>query len=209
MVNNKTSLLQLRVMAQESPEKALSELNSLIETFPYFQAARVLELDILKECNHKRYKKALRLCALQTSYRDVLYEHLENQNISTKNIPKYPSHPSEENSFLTWLDWINNQTREITEEEEKTNTKFDWIDDFLEHNPKITASKSAENKDLTKSQSLTTNEIMTETLANLYWKQKKYEEAKNAFKVLALKYPEKSGFFADQIKLLEAEMASK
>ena len=208
MVNNKASLLQLRVMAQVSPEKALSELNSLIETFPYFQAARVLELDILKECNHKRYKKALRLCALQTSYRDVLYEHLENQNISTKNIPKYPSHPSEENSFLTWLDWINNQTREITEEE-KTNTKFDWIDDFLERNPKITASKSAKNKDLTKSQSLITNEIMTETLANLYWKQKKYEEAKNAFRVLALKYPEKSGFFADQIKLLEAEMASK
>jgi hypothetical protein len=206
MVNSKASLLQLRVMAQESPEKALSELNSLIETFPYFQAARVLELDILKECNHKRYKKALRLCALQTSYRDVLYEHLENQNISTKNIPKYPSHPSEENSFLTWLDWINNQTREITEEEE---TKFDWIDDFLERNPKITVSKSAENKDLTKSQSLTTKEIMTETLANLYWKQKKYEEAKNAFRVLALKYPEKSGFFADQIKLLEAEMASK
>jgi len=207
MVNNKASLLQLRVMAQESPEKALSELNSLIETFPYFQAARVLELDILKECNHKRYKKALRLCALQTSYRDVLYEHLENQNISTKNIPKYPSHPSEENSFLTWLDWINNQTRE--EEEKITTKKFDWIDDFLEQNPKITASKSAENKDLTKSQSLTTNEIMTETLANLYWKQKKYEEAKNAFRVLALKYPEKSGFFADQIKLLEAEMASK
>ena len=206
MVNSKASLLQLRVMAQESPEKALSELNSLIETFPYFQAARVLELDILKECNHKRYKKALRLCALQTSYRDVLYEHLENQNISTKNIPKYPSHPSEENSFLTWLDWINNQTREITKEEE---TKFDWIDDFLERNPKITVSKSAENKDLTKSQSLTTKEIMTETLANLYWKQKKYEEAKNAFRVLALKYPEKSGFFADQIKLLEAEMASK
>ena len=206
MVNSKASLLQLRVMAQESPEKALSELNSLIETFPYFQAARVLELDILKECNHKRYKKALRLCALQTSYRDVLSEHLENQNISTKNIPKYPSHPSEENSFLTWLDWINNQTREITEEEE---TKFDWIDDFLERNPKITVSKSAENKDLTKSQSLTTKEIMTETLANLYWKQKKYEEAKNAFRVLALKYPEKSGFFADPIKLLEAEMASK
>jgi hypothetical protein len=50
---------------------------------------------------------------------------------------------------------------------------------------------------------------MTETLANLYWKQKKYEEAKNAFRVLALKYPEKSGFFADQIKLIEAEMASK
>ena len=182
MVNNKTSLSQLRVMAQESPEEALSELNSLIKNFPYFQAARVLELDILKECNHKRYKKALRLCALQTSYRDVLYEHLENQNISTNNIPKSLNQSSEENSFLAWLDWINSQTQE-----EKTETKkFDWIDDFLEQNPKISTAQTSEKKDLTQSQSLTTNEIMTETLANLYWKQKKYEEAKNAFKSLSL-----------------------
>jgi predicted Zn-dependent protease len=205
MVNNKTSLSQLRAMAYESPEKALSELNNLIETFPYFQAARVLELDILKQYNHKKYKKALRLCALQTSYRDVLYEHLENQNISTNNIPENLSQLSEENTFLAWLDWINSQTQE----ERSETTKFDWIDDFLERNPKIPSSQTSEKKDLTQSQSLTTNEIMTETLANLYWKQKKYEEAKNAFRVLALKYPEKSGFFADQIKLLEAEMASK
>jgi len=205
MVNNKTSLSQLRAMAYESPEKALSELNNLIETFPYFQAARVLELDILKQYNHKKYKKALRLCALQTSYRDVLYEHLENQNISTNNIPENLSQLSEENTFLAWLDWINSQTQE----EKSETTKFDWIDDFLERNPKIPSSQTSEKKDLTQSQSLTTNEIMTETLANLYWKQKKYEEAKNAFRVLALKYPEKSGFFADQIKLLEAEMASK
>lgn len=203
MVNSTTSLSQLRAMAEKAPEKALTELSTLIETYPYFQAARVLELDLLRHLNHKGYKKALRLCALQTSFRVALYEHLENHNISTQSIPKTPNQHSEENSFLAWLEWVNSHTRETHSK------KFDWIDDFLESNPKISPSKSTENKDLSKSHPLATNEIMTETLAKLYWKQKKFEEAKNAFKILALKYPEKSGFFADQIKLVEAEMASK
>jgi uncharacterized protein HemY len=46
---------------------------------------------------------------------------------------------------------------------------------------------------------------MTETLAHLYWKQKKYGEAKKAFKILSLKYPEKSSLFADCIKQIKLE----
>ena len=41
---------------------------------------------------------------------------------------------------------------------------------------------------------------MTETLAKVYLEQNKYENAIKAYKILSLKYPEKSGFFADQIK---------
>ena len=48
-----------------------------------------------------------------------------------------------------------------------------------------------------------------ETLAHLYWKQKKYAEAKSAFKILSLKYPEKSGLFADEIKQIESELSGK
>jgi len=50
---------------------------------------------------------------------------------------------------------------------------------------------------------------MTETLARVYWEQKKYKKAIQAFKILSLKYPEKSGFFADQIKKLKKAQASK
>ena len=46
---------------------------------------------------------------------------------------------------------------------------------------------------------------MTETLAHLYWKQKKYDEAKKAFKILSLKYPEKSSLFATHIKKIKLE----
>ncbi len=44
---------------------------------------------------------------------------------------------------------------------------------------------------------------MTETLAKLYLEQKKYKKAIQAYKILSLKYPEKSSFFADRIKAVK------
>jgi hypothetical protein len=37
-------------------------------------------------------------------------------------------------------------------------------------------------------------------LAEIYLKQALWDKAINAYEVLSLKYPEKSGFFADRIK---------
>ena len=45
-----------------------------------------------------------------------------------------------------------------------------------------------------------TDELMTETLAKVFVKQKKFENALQAYQILSLKYPEKNSFFADQIK---------
>ena len=44
---------------------------------------------------------------------------------------------------------------------------------------------------------------MTETLAKVYLEQKKFSSAIKAYDILSLKYPEKSGFFADQIKKIK------
>ena len=41
---------------------------------------------------------------------------------------------------------------------------------------------------------------MTETLAKIYVKQQKFKEALYAYRILSLKYPEKSSLFANQIK---------
>ena len=44
---------------------------------------------------------------------------------------------------------------------------------------------------------------MTETLAKIFVKQQKYNKAIQAYKILSLKYPEKSTLFADEIDKLK------
>ncbi|MCP4975233.1 MAG: hypothetical protein GY931_03650 [Maribacter sp.] len=79
--------------------------------------------------------------------------------------------------------------------------KFDLIDRFIENNPKIVPTqKTASKVDIKESIKLDKDELMTETLAKVYLEQKKYKKAIQAYKILSLKYPEKSGFFADRIK---------
>ena len=202
MVNEKQTIEELQGLAKNEPEKALLTVKKIIKEYPYFMAARVLELDILKATNQKGYKHALRACALQTTQRNVLYQHLENLAQSVENDQQQITVPNENNlhSFLQWLELIDDKTSD------RTPSKFDWIDDFLAQNAKINPAKNtAMIKDLSKENPLSKNEIMTETLAHLYWKQKKYDEAKKAFKILSLKYPEKSSLFADNIKQIKSE----
>jgi hypothetical protein len=202
MVNEKQTIEELQGLAKNEPEKALLTVKKIIKEYPYFMAARVLELDILKTTNQKGYKHALRACALQTTQRNILYQHLENLAQSVENDQQQITVPNENNlhSFLQWLELIDDKTSD------RTPSKFDWIDDFLAQNAKINPAKNtATIKDLSRENPLSKNEIMTETLAHLYWKQKKYDEAKKAFKILSLKYPEKSSLFADHIKQIKSE----
>ena len=45
--------------------------------------------------------------------------------------------------------------------------------------------------------------FLTESLAKIYIKQKRYSKALEIIKKLSLKYPEKNIYFADQIRFLE------
>ncbi len=47
--------------------------------------------------------------------------------------------------------------------------------------------------------------LVTETLAKVYWQQKKYHLALEAYRYLRLEYPEKSSYFARLIKEIKAE----
>ena len=54
-----------------------------------------------------------------------------------------------------------------------------------------------------------TESLMTETLARIYVEQKNYDKAIQSYQILSLKYPEKSGFFADQIKRIQILQKNK
>ncbi|WP_299769619.1 hypothetical protein [uncultured Dokdonia sp.] len=79
------------------------------------------------------------------------------------------------------------------------------VDSFIESNPKIEFSPAtpAPKKNLAKESITPSEALMTETLARVYVEQKNFKKAKQAYRILSLKYPEKSGFFADQIRAVE------
>ena len=75
---------------------------------------------------------------------------------------------------------------------------------LLRLKPKIKSLKnSPQQQNTTQEDSKPSNSLMTETLAKVYLQQKNYKKAIQAYKILILKNPEKSGFFADQIRAVE------
>lgn len=118
--------------------------------------------------------------------------------------------PKEENSEDTIIQTSDTDTK--TEASEAQHTEADTrkrkqniIDSFIETNPKIEFSPVAEatKKNLAKASLIPSEALMTETLARVYVEQKNYKKAKQAYRILSLKYPEKSGFFADQIRAVQ------
>ncbi len=113
----------------------------------------------------------------------------------------------ESHSFNEWLQLGIFKPIERKKTKSKHAEKFDIIDKFIATNPKIKPiRKSDSSPTLEKQESTDYKNLMTETLAQVYLEQKKYEYAIKAYRILSLKYPEKSSFFADQIneiKILE------
>ncbi|SEE27267.1 hypothetical protein SAMN04487765_1969 [Tenacibaculum sp. MAR_2010_89] len=110
-------------------------------------------------------------------------------------------------SFNQWLELSskNSIVRDQSSEKkiEKNSEKDILINRFIETSPKITRPTKGISKEIKVTESQQNNRLMTETLAKVYLEQKKYDSAIQAYKILSLKYPEKSGFFADQIKKIK------
>ena len=117
---------------------------------------------------------------------------------------------SESHSFSEWLRLTSAQPikREEQEEEEYQkdelqHKKFELIDRFISKSPKIKPGKPTNKSNLAETNTTPPESLMTETLARVYLEQKNYKKAIQAYKILILKNPEKSGFFADQIRAIE------
>ena len=82
----------------------------------------------------------------------------------------------------------------------------DIIDAFIEkaNNDDIRPSLPTERSEASKGETEEgEGEFLTETLAKIYMKQQKYEQALAIIKRLSLNFPKKSAYFADQIRFLE------
>ncbi len=139
---------------------------------------------------------------------------IEQKKDTTKSIDTNQGKPlefskSDRYSFNEWLQLTKTSKLETSEETskgdkvEEKNKNIDKIDLFLANNPKISRpSESSTNKEITL-RTKPSSEFMTETLARVYEEQRKYDKAIQAYNILILNNPEKSSFFADQIKRIE------
>ena len=91
----------------------------------------------------------------------------------------------------------------VTDKESCQNKNTKYIDDFIRKNPKISPNKKIEIP-LTENQfNKAPEELMTETLAKMYFKQNKFEQAISAYEILSLKNPKKSIYFEEQISSIK------
>ena len=114
----------------------------------------------------------------------------------------------ESHSFSEWLKLtkaqpIEREESDRADEDENRSRKFELIEEFISKNPKIKPGKTANKVNLAEQSMAAPESLMTETLAKVYLEQKNYKKAIQAYKILILKNPEKSGFFADQIRAIE------
>ena len=172
------------------------ELKSLTEKYPWFNLGWMLYLKNLKINESPDYQIILKKVAVRLPDRKLLYNFLNTE------VQKKAEKPDLENA-LNALDGYDSDT-----EKSQGNP---LIDNFLNSNQSsIRRSQSEEDNveignrinNIEKSDA-ENEELITETLAGIYFQQKNYEKALSAFKKLSLKYPEKSIYFATQIEEIE------
>lgn len=85
------------------------------------------------------------------------------------------------------------------------------IDQFIDKDPKITPGKAElfSTENLAKMSVVEDQSFVTETMAQIYAKQGAWKKAMKAYEMLSLKFPEKSVYFANQIKKLQESRKSK
>ena len=253
ILNNKENIQQVET----------AELKSIVEEFPYFQAARALYLKGLKNQDSFKYNNELKTTAAYTTDRTVLFNYITtnsfnntkediHQQISEKiveeklteepssiietsiekpieikeeviekkitevteelEIGKPISFTNEENySFSEWLQLSSRKpiVREPKKKVKKVSKKVDIINKFIKSNPKIKPLAKDKTIAVPVAKNQQDSSLMTQTLAKVYLEQKKYDSAIQAYRILSLKYPEKSGFFADQIKRIQILQKNK
>ena len=186
------SYLKLEVTTEDISEQVSKEIDQQLKT-ELKKADAILNPDLF----HRREKSVEKL-----TKNEIIKSDLEKNN--PLDFTKKDSH-----SFSEWLKLTT--AKPIVREETKnlSNSKkpnSDLINKFIQENPKLKPSKSIvkyDNKENLSSQITYTSEaLMTETLAKVYLQQNNYQKALQAYKILSLKYPEKSGFFADQIRAI-------
>ena len=183
-------------------------ISNILEKFPYFQTAHILYSKALQNTKSIRFKYQLKKAAIYSGDRNLLFDIItqdEDLNIS-KNTDiqklKKEDKKAELHSFLDWISIVH--TKKIVRSKKQNPDEI--INIFLENKPKIknnTKQRFFNASENARKSIKENNDIITETLAKVYAKQEHFEKAILAYQKLSLKYPQKSSYFAEQIKVIK------
>ena len=215
-----TKIISLIKNPQTVTTTDVNDLDDLLIRHPYFQTGQLLLTKGLLNTDSVRYNKELKKSAAYCLNRKKLFNLITtiksnninyntDENICEKSLKEQLTigeplkfEENERYSFSEWLTLL--KVKKI--KRKKENKEANLVDRFLEK--EVTISKPKREtffnpiEDAKKSL-IEDNELVTPTLAKVYLEQEHYEKAKLAYKQLILKYPEKSSFFASQIKLID------
>ena len=216
-----------------SQELIVEDLEDILIEFPYFQTARLLYTIHLQNNNKNLFVEELAKTAVLCADRKRLFYVIQPDNYKefiklTENISDnqdrteelldsyfktFSEKPTElsfaPSDYFSYLESLEDESSDATLYDNQLQHQ-DIIDAFIEKNEseplnKIQFAKKTSNfeeptEDDKKDDD---SEFLTETLAKIYIKQKKYDKALAIIKQLSLNYPKKSAYFADQIRFLE------
>ncbi len=112
--------------------------------------------------------------------------------------------------FFSWLRNPHKEPEETIQQPEPKEEKDDIIRRFLETRPSVSRPKKEffNPVNMAKKSEQEDPELVTETLANIYWKQGSRDKAIGMFEKLILKYPGKRPYFAALIQKIRQENES-
>ena len=200
---SKSSLLKILKNPHKISQSEAIFIDELIKEFPYFQAARAIQLKNHKNLESFQFEKILNKTAIYTSNRKILFDFIEHnfladdinsKNSKTQKVLK----KTDSRTFVNWLEQVNLVPIDRSNESST-------IEKFISKKPNLNI-KSIEEPEIqndNESTELIKESLVTETLAKLYVEQENYEKAIQTYKILILKFPEKNSYFASAIKKLK------